>query len=177
LYAVQGNNLLIGAGKQRPAPKAQETQPDRDRRIVKISIHPGDVAATVGEIIQFTAIARDSNGAAVPGATFTWSGNDQGRNRSMTISQKGEFIARVAGVYQIRAQNGVHQDQVKVTVTGGDPRGRAVRPERVIDVSSRDLPKNFQSHPIPQNDAASNESNYGRISISRRLFVHARRDR
>jgi len=140
-YAGQGNNVLIGVGKQRPAPKAQETQSDRDRRIVKVSIHPGDVTATVGETIQFSAVARDGNGMAIPGAIFTWSGNDQGRNRSMTISQKGEFIARVAGEYQIHAQNGVHQDQVKVTVTGGDPRGRAVRPQRVIDVSSRDLPK------------------------------------
>ncbi|MBP6823262.1 MAG: hypothetical protein KA368_17055, partial [Acidobacteria bacterium] len=101
----------------------------------------------VGETVQFTAVARDKNGMAIPGAAFIWSGNDQGRNRSLTISQKGEFLARVAGVYQIRAESGVHQDQVKVNVTGGDARGREVRPQRLIDVSSRDLPKISQLNP------------------------------
>ena len=138
---VQVNNILVGTGRQRPAPKTQEAQADRDRRIAKINIHPGDVTVTVGETVQFTAVARDSNGLAIPGTTFVWSGNDQGRNRSMAISQKGEFIAKVAGVYQVRAESGVHQDQVKITVKGGDPRGREVRPQHVIDVSSRDLPK------------------------------------
>ncbi|MFN0110457.1 MAG: immunoglobulin domain-containing protein [Blastocatellia bacterium] len=133
--------MLIGQGKQRPTSKVQESQVDRNGRIAKVSIHPGDVTVQVGETVQFTAVARDRNDLAIPGATFIWSGNDLGRNRSLTISQKGEFIARVAGVYQVRAESGVHQNQVKVTVTGGDPRGREVRPQRVIDVSSRDLPK------------------------------------
>lgn len=166
-YAAQGNSVLVGAGKQRPAPKVQETQADRDQRIAKVSIHPGDVTATVGETIQFTAVARDNNGLAIPGAAFVWSGNDQGRNRSMTVSQKGEFIARVAGVYQVRTQSGVHQDQVKVTVTGGDPRGREVRPQRVIDVSSRDLPK--ISSLSPSNKTAKPPANRVAAGFSSRV--------
>ena len=67
--AAQGNNILVGAGRQRPAPKTQEAQADRDRRIAKINIYPGNVTVTVGEAVQLTAVARDSNGLAIPGAT------------------------------------------------------------------------------------------------------------
>lgn len=136
-----GSNILIGQGRVRPARRVQERQEDRDQRVTQITLHPGDATIQVGEMVQLSAVARDGKGVAVPGAKFNWSGIDENRNRPIAISSQGEFVARDAGVYRIRVESGFYQKEARITVKGGDPRGRSVRPLRTIEVSSTDAPR------------------------------------
>ncbi|HZF38754.1 MAG TPA: Ig-like domain-containing protein, partial [Blastocatellia bacterium] len=102
----------------RPAPQAVETQQDRDQRVARIQIFPGDVAIKTGEQIIFNAIAFDNDGNTVSGVAVKWSAFDEGKNQPLTITSPGTFISDVAGRFTVTAEIVGHREQVKVTVTG-----------------------------------------------------------
>ncbi|MBO0863084.1 MAG: Ig-like domain-containing protein, partial [Chloracidobacterium sp.] len=101
----------------RPAPKA-ETQQDREQRVARIQIYPGDVAIKTGEQIIFNAVAFDNDGNTVSGVAVKWSAFDEDKNEPLTITSPGTFISDVTGKFTVTAEIVGHREQVKVTVTG-----------------------------------------------------------
>lgn len=128
---------------QDPAPKAQEKQEDRDVRISRIEIYPGNVTITEGQTVIFTAVAYDYQDSSVGGVRFTWRGHDVRRDRPIRVSKRGDFTARVPGTYTVTAEAAGQQAQVTVTVTEGGQR-ESEQPDQSApttrQVSSRDLP-------------------------------------
>jgi RHS repeat-associated protein len=128
---------------QDPAPKAQEKQEDRDVRVSRIEIYPGNVTITIGQTVIFSAAAYDYQDSGVGGVSFNWSARDVNRNRAARISKRGDFSPRAAGTYIITAEAAGQQAQVPVTVTEGRKRDSDQQNQSaptIKQVSSRDLP-------------------------------------
>ncbi len=148
-----------------PEPKEQEKQSDRDYKVQRIEISPRDVVIQTGEKIVFSAIAYDQSGNMVPGVKYTWDGNDEGKNRRMSVTLRGEFSSPVAGKYKVTVEALGKKDSVKVEVVGDEikPKDQGVQ---VGSVSSHDQPKpakiGLRSAPNSPKEAAplrQNESN------------------
>jgi RHS repeat-associated protein len=129
------------SGQKKPDRKPQEKQKDRDARVARIEIYPGNVAVQVDERVAFTTVAFDQNGAPVGGVRVKWSCQDEDRNRAARVSQRGEFVATIPGKFKVTAETeGGMRAHVKVTVKEGATRRRNDMPERTREVSTRDLP-------------------------------------
>jgi RHS repeat-associated protein len=135
------------APNTRPEPKEPEKQSDRDFKVQRIEISPGDVTIQTGEKIIFSAIAYDVRGNMVPGVKFTWDGSDENKNRKMSVTQRGEFYSPVAGKYKVTVEALGKRDSVNVEVVG-----EQVNPKdpgkQVETVSSHDAPKPEKSDKI-----------------------------
>lgn len=128
-------------GQERPSPKPQEKQKDRDARVSRIEIYPGDVTVQVDERVAFAAVAYDLDGNVVGGVRVKWSCRDEDRNRDARVSQRGDFIATGPGKFKVTAEtDGGKKAHVKVTVTEGAKHNRNDRPSGTREVSTRDLP-------------------------------------
>jgi RHS repeat-associated protein len=123
-----------------PDAKEQEKQSDRDYKVQSIEISPRDVVIQTGEKIIFTAIAYDKSGNMIPGVKYTWSGNDNNKNRPMGVTPRGEFSSPVAGNYKVTVEALGKKDSVKVDVVGEklNPKDAGIQGE---PVSSQDAPK------------------------------------
>src|SRR6185295_11446017 len=88
--------MLQGLGEGNP--RKQEKQADRNARVTRLEISPGNVTVKRGERVQFAAIAYDANDSSVSGVKIKWSVRDDDRkNGGDPISQQGEFRAVVPG--------------------------------------------------------------------------------
>ena len=122
-----------------PEPKEQEKQSERDVKVQSIEISPRDVVIQTGEKVIFSAIAYDKSGNMIPGVKYTWDGNDEGKNRRMSVTPRGEFSSPVAGKYKVTVEALGKKDSVKVDVVGDE-----VKPTQGVPgepVSSQDQPK------------------------------------
>src|SRR5215213_11027557 len=88
------------AGDYLPKTNSQETQSDRDGRVRRIYISPGDVTARIGEVVRFSAIAYGDNGDTISGVNFRWRarGDNEG---GAGISPSGEFSAVAHGRFTV----------------------------------------------------------------------------
>lgn len=69
--------------------------------VASITVAPAlDTAASIDEVLTFTATARDSSGNAVSGVTFTWSSSDEA---VAAVSSSGQATARSEGTARIVA--------------------------------------------------------------------------
>ena len=75
--------------------------------IHSIDVMPGTVTVTEGEVVPFTAVARDANGHVVSAATFIWSTSNP---TVATVTGSGVVTATGGGTAQVTASAG--------TVTG-----------------------------------------------------------
>jgi RHS repeat-associated protein len=105
----------------RPALQGGETRQDRERRIARVNIFPGDVEIKTGEQVVFNAIAFDQDGAAVGGLDTQWRAFDEENNQSVTISAPGTFVSGIPGRFTLTAEIAGRKEQVKVIVSG-EPR-------------------------------------------------------
>jgi RHS repeat-associated protein len=105
----------------RPAPQALETQQDREGKVARVKIFPGDVEVKTGEQIIFNAIAFDQDDNPVGGLEVKWDALDEGKNQPLTISTPGTFVSGVPGRFTITAEIAGRREQVKAKVTG-EPR-------------------------------------------------------
>jgi RHS repeat-associated protein len=103
--------------RSRPAPREVETQQDREQRVARIKIFPGDVEIKTGEQVVFNAVAFDQDGNAVNGLEVKWSALHEEKNYPITISH-GTFVSGTPGRFIVRAEIVGRKEQVKVTVTG-----------------------------------------------------------
>jgi uncharacterized protein YjdB len=70
--------------------------------VVTVEVTPAvATASSLGEIVSFTAVARNGSGIEVPGVTFTWSENSSGT--VATIDQNGQATTVSNGTTQISA--------------------------------------------------------------------------
>ncbi|MBO0719627.1 MAG: Ig-like domain-containing protein [Blastocatellia bacterium] len=122
----------------RPAPKAVETQQDREQRVARIQIFPGDVEIKTGEQIIFNAVAFDNYNNAVSGVAAKWSALDADKNQPLTITSPGTFVSDVPGKFIVTAEITGHREQVRVTVTG-EPRVPNLKSQSETPKSSREL--------------------------------------
>src|SRR5687768_4386982 len=130
--------LLTGA--QKPSRGAQEPQAQRDSRVSRIQISPGDLTVKEGDQVDFIASALDSRDEPVGGVRFKWTAYDLERNKK-TRMHHGRFVTRRPGTYRVVAEGGRQEGSVTVRVeediTRRPPRKDAPPPvER--KVSSRD---------------------------------------
>jgi RHS repeat-associated protein len=128
---IQGN----GTGNA----KAQEKQADRDAKVSRIQIFPGDVTVDLSDPVRFSAVAYDRDGDPVGGVKIKWSGHGATAQARVRISPHGEFEATTPGSFTITAQAGGKTAQVTVTVRAGLKRDLKATPTGTHEVSSRDV--------------------------------------
>jgi RHS repeat-associated protein len=129
----------VGLQDNSPANKPQEKQEERDARVKRVQIYPGDVSVGLYERVAFAAVAYDADGNPVGGVSFSWSAQDEGHNNQATrISKRGEFEARVSGTFKVTVEAGGKKDHVKVTVLDGERRRRGEKPGKGYGVSTLD---------------------------------------
>lgn len=125
-------------GTQKPAPGRQAAQAQRNARVSRIQISPGDVTIKEGEQIDFAASALDSDDAPVSGVRFKWQALDVGRSRPVRM-RDGRFVARRPGTFQVVAEGARQQATVTVQVLASEDRQkRQDQPGIQKTVSSRD---------------------------------------
>ena len=137
---------VFGDQQNPPDNKEQEKQSDRDARVFKIEIIPGDTVAILGQRISFAAVAYDKDGNTVGGVEFKWQAKDTGRQMPARISPRGDFEARLPGKLKIRVDGAGKKAEVTVDVLDGVLTKRDKTKETTKDVSSHDLPSGVQTH-------------------------------
>jgi hypothetical protein len=108
---LQKLSALLGSQR---APIAEEKQADRDARVQRIEILPGDVEAEERQIINFAAVAYDKDDEPVSGVVFRWNARDDDRNRNARISQRGEFSSDGGGNFKVTVEGAGRTASVKV---------------------------------------------------------------
>src|SRR5713226_1101410 len=130
---IQGRGLGNAPG--------QEKQADRDAKISRVQIFPGDVTVDLSDHVRFSAVAYDRDGDSIGGVKTRWSGQGATPQVRVRISPHGEFEATTPGSFTITAQAGGKTAHVTVTVRAGLRRDLKATPIGTPrEVSSRDLP-------------------------------------
>lgn len=127
-------------GSNAPASQSQETQEERNAQVTRIQIYPGDVTIRAGETVLFSAVAYDSQSAAISGVRFTWSGRDVGRDKPVNVSGRGDFAPKRSGTFSVIAEAAGQKAQVTVRVLDGEQRQKGEQPSKSKATSTRDLP-------------------------------------
>jgi hypothetical protein len=93
--------------------------PPANPTVASVTVSPTSPSATVNGTLQFTATAKDSNGNAMSGASFTWASSN---SSVATISNTGLAAGIGPGTTNISAtSNGVTSSPVTFTVTAPTP--------------------------------------------------------
>src|SRR5262245_57946448 len=121
----------------RPAPPKVETQQDREKRIARIRIFPGDVEIKTGEQVVFNAVAFDHDDNPVGGVDVKWEALDEVKNQPLTISSPGAFVSGVPGRFIVTAEVAGRKEHVKVSVAG-EPRRPNLKSRSEESKSSRE---------------------------------------
>ena len=117
--------------------RKQETQAERNARVQRLKVFPGDVTLFVDQRLDLAAVAYDKDDVPVGGVRITWSMHDEGRNRSGPLLARGEFHTIVTGTFKITAEGAGKTDKATIVVIPGPPRPpSAGRPISVGDVSN-----------------------------------------
>src|SRR5262245_54697043 len=101
-----------------PKPERQETQEQRNARIVRVDVFPKGAKVRTNEPLILNAIAYDKYDNPVSGVSFNWSAFDEDRGRSVTMAAKGKFVATMEGKHEVKAEVAGRQAAVKVKVEG-----------------------------------------------------------
>jgi RHS repeat-associated protein len=146
--------LAQAVGDRTPRPQ-QEKQRDRDARVSRIEISPGDVTLQVGQRMTFAATAFDAAGEPVGGVHVRWKAKEVGgRKQNKRVSNTGVFVSAVEGEFTVTAEADKAQAEVKVKVvneTGvrgaytGQPKPDE-KPTSTREVSTRDAPKEVSAN-------------------------------
>jgi hypothetical protein len=74
-----------GAPKRnRPAQAQAETKTDRETKVARVKIYPGDVEINTGEQVVFSAVGLDSDGNAIGGLDVNWECLHEDKSRRIT---------------------------------------------------------------------------------------------
>jgi RHS repeat-associated protein len=141
------------SGQERVERKPQEKQKERDTRVARLEIYPGDVTVQVDEQVAFSTVAFDQNGDTVGGVRVKWSCQDEDRNRAARVSQRGDFVAMIPGKFKVTAETeGGKKAHVKVIVKEGAKRGRNDKPGKTRNVSTRDSRAVAATRPVEKSE-------------------------
>lgn len=150
-YSSGLHKLLQGRGT--PVPPPQEKQADRDAKISRVEISPGNVTIDLAERVRFVAVAYDRDGNAVGGVKIRWHAQAAVPGQRARISLLGEFQPTIPGVFTIIAQAAGKSAQSTVTVREGAKPNLNLPPTGTREVSSRDLPTAKVGSTREQNNA------------------------
>ncbi|HEV2827108.1 MAG TPA: RHS repeat-associated core domain-containing protein [Pyrinomonadaceae bacterium] len=130
----------VFSGQNKKA-RPQEKQEERDARVARLQIYPGDTTIGVDGRISFAAVAYDFNDASVGGVEISWRVHDVNGQAGAVISSNGQFEGKAPGRFKVIAEAAgqIAQATVMVLPTPGGPNPNDV-PLRTRRVSSRDLP-------------------------------------
>jgi len=129
--------LIQGQGNA----NGQEKQSDRDAKVSRIQIFPGDLTVQLDQRVHFSALSYTADGSPVSGVTIKWSLQAEGRKGVGSISPQGEFRAFSAGKVKIIAEGGLQKAQADIIVPDGQRLPRSTdRPDGVRAVSNRKPP-------------------------------------
>src|SRR5262245_1669008 len=132
-----------GAPKRnRPAVARAETKADRETKVARIKIYPGDVEIATGEHVIFTAVGFDSDGNAIGGLDVNWECMHEDKGKRITV-RRGSFSSPIAGKFIITAEIAGRREQVRVTVKGKSVLPK-VKNKSEIKFDSRELRRNNQ---------------------------------
>ena len=120
--------------------KRQEKQADRDARINRLQIFPGDVKISMGERVRFVAVAFDENDSPVGGIKVKWNGESSVKGARVRLTPQGEFEGTAPGTFTVSAEAKGKTAQVTVTVEPGARPNLKENPSSRRDVSTRELP-------------------------------------
>lgn len=108
--------LLLQAPAQQPAAPPPPAAPVRPASpIAKVQVEPGDVAIQAGDTIRLRAVALDSSGRAIPGATTKWfqsNGHFEG-----SVTPEGLVTAGASGAMRVAAVTSVAGSKPTTTFT------------------------------------------------------------
>ena len=155
--------------------REQEKQEDRDARVARLEILPGDVTVNLSDQVAFTAVAYDAEDAPVSGVKVTWHGRDPDKGRPVRITGQGHFEAVTPGAFKVVAEGAGRRTEATVIVKPGLRRNLKEKPASVRRVSSRDM-----QHAAPAGEAGVKLDNSERSGTatnkrSRALRSHASR--
>src|SRR5258707_116086 len=120
-FRASGLGKLI-QGRGTSNARKQEKQTDRNAKVARLQIFPGDVTLQLDQSVHLSAIAYDRNDAPVSGVEIKWSANDEGRKRSGPISSQGEFRALAPGTFKIAAEGAGQRAEARIVVENGPRR-------------------------------------------------------
>lgn len=140
-FRASGLGKLI-QGRGTSNARKQEKQEDRNAKVARIQIFPGDITLQLDQSVHLSGVAYDGNDAPVSGVSIKWSANDEGRKRSGPISPHGEFRALAPGTFKITAEGAGQKAEARIIVENGPRRPTlADTPTSVRPVSNRERPK------------------------------------
>src|SRR5207302_1301770 len=108
---------------------------------------------------------------------FKWSAKDDGDNRAVRISQRGEIEGMKPGTYKVIVEGGGRRAGVKVTTVDGPQKRKPTdKPTSVQEISNRDRPVGAASQAPRQTRRQENIAQRAtRISVKSPIFAHGRR--
>jgi RHS repeat-associated protein len=143
-YYSSGLRKLI-QGRGAPNPQRPEKQADRDAKIERIEISPGNVTIDLSQRVNFVAVAYGRDGNTIGGVKIKWSAEGSSPPRHVRISPQGEFRPKFAGVFTVTAQAVGRSAQTMVTVRPGATPNLNSPVLGHREVSTRDLPAKISS--------------------------------
>ena len=106
--------------------------------VTRLALDPGTATVRTGDVVRFTATAKDASGRAIPGLTLAWS--LEAGVGAADLDPDGAFVAELPGTYTITAAAGsrtadavVRVEQRRVT------RGLEVRAHLPIKFSTAEV--------------------------------------
>lgn len=153
--------------------KEQEKQEERDARVARLQIFPGDVTVNLSEQVAFSAIAYDAEDAPVSGVQITWRGSDPEHGKPVRITSQGLFEAMTPGAYRVVAVGAGQIAEAKIIVKPGLRRNLKEKPISTKPVSSRDLPDAANERDVAVKDEKSDRSAKPANRRSRGMRAHA----
>jgi RHS repeat-associated protein len=119
-----------------------ETQTERNARVKRLQISPGDVIARIGEVVRFSAIAYGEGDDTIGGVEFRW--RVTGEEDAALIGPAGDFSSLVPGKFKVSVSGAGQKAETLVTVLDGPPPIKE-RNSTVRQFSTRALPPNPQT--------------------------------
>ena len=126
--------------QQNQKPKPEQSQSERDAKVRRLEILPGDVTVQEGQQVNFTAVAYDEENNPVGGVKIDWNARDEDRNADAGAAPRGTFTAHRHGNFKVTAEAAGQTASVKVKVIEGKHPKKDDKPIEVKTSSSRDLP-------------------------------------
>ena len=146
--------------------KRQEKQADRDARINRLQIFPGDVKISVGERVRFAGVAFDQDDNALGGIRIKWRGQSPLKGGRLHLTPQGEFEGTAPGTFTIIAEALGRTAQTTVIVEPGARPNLKETPSSRREVSTRDLPSPQEQENVEPAVASLSDSSKGRAKRS-----------
>lgn len=132
------SNLIQGRGG--PSARQQERQAERNAKVARLEISPGNIVVDLAERVRFAAISYDSDGNVVAGVKIKWKADASAAGQRARISRDGEFHPVAPGVFMVTAETSGKSARTTVTVRPGIRPNLNVPATGTRQISSRDVP-------------------------------------